>query len=84
VDAIGYYQRALAIDQKALGPNHPRTAVDLNNIGAALKQEGQYGEAIGYVERALAIDQKALGSHHSDTVVVLRALALARAAASGR
>ena len=26
------YQRALKIDEKALGPDHPDTATDLNNL----------------------------------------------------
>jgi tetratricopeptide (TPR) repeat protein len=31
-EATPYYQRALAICEKALGPNHPDTATSLNNL----------------------------------------------------
>ena len=30
------YRRALAITEKALGPNHPRTATLLNNLAGLL------------------------------------------------
>ena len=30
------YQRALKIDEKALGPDHPDTATALNNLAAAV------------------------------------------------
>ena len=35
-----YYERALAICEKALGPDHPDTAMSLNNLGALLNEQG--------------------------------------------
>ena len=37
-DAIPLYQRALAIREKALGPDHPDVATALNNSGFAVRQ----------------------------------------------
>ncbi len=64
--ARGYYERALAINEKVLGDEHPDTARSLNNLGALLDTEGDYAGARGYFERALAIDEKVLGEEHPD------------------
>ncbi len=39
------YQRSLAIDEKALGPEHPYVATDLNNLAGLYKDQGKYVEA---------------------------------------
>ena len=36
------YRRALAIDERASGPDHPSVARDLNNLAALLVAEGDY------------------------------------------
>jgi Tetratricopeptide repeat len=64
------YRRALAIDEKALGPDHPTVATRLNNIGGAQQAQGKYVEAEQNFRRALAIDEKALGPYHPTTAVV--------------
>jgi tetratricopeptide (TPR) repeat protein len=58
------YRRALAIDEKALGPDHPHVAIDLNNLAAFLQAKGDYAAAEPLYRRALAIDEKALGPNH--------------------
>ena len=55
------YRRALAIDEKALGPGDPKVATDLNNLGELLYAKGDYAGAEPLYRRALAIDEKALG-----------------------
>ena len=35
-EALPLYDRALAIDEKVLGPDHPDVAMDLNNKAALL------------------------------------------------
>lgn len=65
-EAEPLYKRALAIREKALGPNHPDLASLLNNL-ALIYQAGQrYGEAESLYKRALAIREKALGANHPD------------------
>ncbi len=38
-------QRALAIDEKALGPEHPSVATSLNNLAELYPTQGKYAEA---------------------------------------
>ena len=54
------YQRALAIDEKALGPAHPDTAGNLDNLAQLYTTMGAYGKAEPLMQRALAI-YEALG-----------------------
>jgi tetratricopeptide (TPR) repeat protein len=76
VEADPLCRRALAIDEKALGPGHPGTATDLNNLAELYKSQGRYEEAEPLYQRALAIDEKALGPDHPGTAVDLNNLAL--------
>jgi len=39
-------QRALAIDEKALGPNHPNVATNLNNLAELYRAQGKYSEGV--------------------------------------
>ena len=54
----------LAIDEKALGPEHPDVATDLNNLAALYQLLGRYEVAEPLYERALAIKEKTLGREH--------------------
>jgi tetratricopeptide (TPR) repeat protein len=45
--ALPLFKRALAINEKALGPEHPLTATSLNNLAALLKDQGDYAGARG-------------------------------------
>jgi tetratricopeptide (TPR) repeat protein len=62
-----YYERALAIRERVLGPEHPDTALSLNNLGGLLDSMGDLARARPYYERALAINERVLGSEHPDT-----------------
>ena len=63
--------RALAIREKALGPDHPSTATSLNNLAVLYDDQGRYAEAEPLYQRALAIDEKALGPDHPGTATDL-------------
>ena len=54
-EAEPLYKRALAIDEKALGPDHPDVAQSLNNLAALYDDQGRYAEAEPLYKRALAI-----------------------------
>ena len=69
------YQRALAISEKALGPDHPSTAASLNNLALLYRSQGQYEQAEPLYQRALAIREKALGPDHPSTAASLNNLA---------
>ncbi len=69
-----YYERALAIRETVLGPEHPHTAQSLNNLGALLQATGDNAGARPTFERALAIREKVLGPEHPDTASSLNNL----------
>ena len=69
-----YSERALAIWEKALGPEHPDTALSLNNLGFLLRSQGDLAGARPYYERALAIREKVLRLEHPDTAQSLNNL----------
>ncbi len=72
------YQRALAIDEKALGPEHPAVATGLNNLALLYYAEGKYTEAEPLFRRALAIAEKALGPEHPQVATSLNSRACPR------
>jgi tetratricopeptide (TPR) repeat protein len=69
-----YVERALAIRERMLGPDHPDTAAILNNLGQLFRAQGQYAVARPFYERALAIQERVLGSEHPDTARTLNNL----------
>jgi tetratricopeptide (TPR) repeat protein len=70
VDAKPYVERALAIAEAVLGPQHPNTATSLNNLGALLQAQGDLAGARAAFERALRIFQSCLGGGHRLTQTV--------------
>ena len=54
-DAEPLYKRALAIREKALGPDHPDVATSLNNLAALYNDQGRYADAEPLYKRSLAI-----------------------------
>jgi class 3 adenylate cyclase/tetratricopeptide (TPR) repeat protein len=69
------YERALAMREKQLGPEHPDTAHSLNDLGCLLRDQGDRAGARPLFERALAINEKQLGPEHPDTASSLNNLA---------
>ena len=57
-------RRALAIDEKSLGPDHPDVARDVNNLAELLRVGNRLAEAEPLYRRALAIDEKSFGPEH--------------------
>ena len=52
------YTRAMAINEKALGPDHPSVATSLENYAALLRNTGRDDEAVKLAARAKAIRAK--------------------------
>jgi len=61
------YQRALAIREQMLGPEHPDTATSLNNLAFLYHNQGKYEQAEPLYQRALAIYEQRLGPEHPST-----------------
>jgi tetratricopeptide (TPR) repeat protein len=68
-------ERALAIDEAALGPHHPDVAIDLNNLGQLLHALGDFPTARPLMERAFSIFEAALGPDHPNTKIASNNLA---------
>ena len=60
-EAMPFYKRILAIDEKTLGPEHPVVAASLNNLANNYRIRGKYAEAEPLYRRALEIWVKILG-----------------------
>ena len=75
-EARALHERALAIHEGALGPEHPTVAISLNNIANVHYATGAYAEATALFERVLTIKEKALGPEHPDLALSLNNLAL--------
>ena len=75
-EAEPLFQRALAIGEKTLGPEHPNLAIRLNNLAMLYQATGRYAEAEPLYQRALAIGEKTLGPEHPDLATWLNNLAV--------
>ncbi len=63
-EALDHHQRALAIFERELDPDHPDVAGSLNSIGNVSWGQGKIDQALAYHQRAAAIWAQAKGSHH--------------------
>jgi Tfp pilus assembly protein PilF len=59
VQAEPLFRRALVINEAILGPDHPKVAMCLNNLGQLLLRTNRPAVAEQLMRRALAIDEKA-------------------------
>ena len=66
-EALPLLQRTLEINEKVLGSEHERTAINLNNLGWLYEALGQYDNALPLYQRALTILEKTLGPEHENT-----------------
>jgi tetratricopeptide (TPR) repeat protein len=69
-------QRALAIDEKVFGSEHPDVATNLNNLAELYRKMGAYAQAESLLQRALAIREKTLGPEHLEVATSLNSLAV--------
>ena len=75
-EAEPHLNRALAIPEKALGPDHPDTATNLNNLAELYRAQVQVcGGRAALHKRALAIREKAFSADHPVTATSLNGLA---------
>ncbi|CAF1154693.1 unnamed protein product [Adineta steineri] len=65
-EALSTHEKALAIRQQSLPPNHPDLAKSHNNIGNVHYSMGNYLEALSSHKKALEIRQQSLPPNHPD------------------
>ena len=68
-------RRALAINEKSFGAEHPKVAIALNNLASLLQATNRLAEAEPLMRRALAIDEKSFGTEHPNVAIRLNNLA---------
>ncbi len=68
-------RRALDIDEKSYGSEHPNVARGLNNLAQLLQDTNRLAEAEPLMRRALQIDEKSYGSDHPNVARDLNNLA---------
>jgi hypothetical protein len=56
-------RRALEIDERSFGKDHPNVAIDLNNLSMLLKDTDRLAEAEPLMRRVVEIFEKSLGDH---------------------
>ena len=69
-EAEPLFQRALAITEQQLGPDHPDTGTSLNNLAALYFVTDRLPEAAAMMSGVVRILEKALGNDHPNTQVV--------------
>lgn len=74
-EAESLYRRALAIDERSYGPEHPNVAIRLNNLALLLEATNRLAEAELLVRRELVITERSYGTEHGQVTRVLRFLA---------
>src|SRR2546430_1502444 len=73
--AESLWRRALMIQERALGPEHPNVAVTLHSLAGLYLAKGEYGRVEPLLRRTLAIEEKALGPEHPHVATTLHSLA---------
>jgi tetratricopeptide (TPR) repeat protein/CHAT domain-containing protein len=70
-EAIPIAERAIEVAKRSRGPEHPETAVALNNLGVIFQEIRDYARAEPLLQEALQIRQKVLGPEDPDTAETL-------------
>ena len=67
-EAIAFYEKSIAIEQKITPLRHANLARFHNNIGVGYRNMGEYSKALSFQKQALAIRQQLLSPNHPDLV----------------
>jgi tetratricopeptide (TPR) repeat protein len=74
-EALKLYQLGMEQCEQRLGPEHPSTAMALNNLATLLYYTNRLAEAEPLMRRALAIDEASYGNDHPNVAIRLNNLA---------
>ncbi len=66
-----YYQRALALQESAIGPEHPDLVPLLTALADLCLKGRRYAEAAALEQRILGIERRAYGEHHENVRATL-------------
>ena len=68
-EALAMKRNALAIMEKALGPEHPALTAQYSSMGTVLGNHGQHTVALPWMRKAAAINEIVLGPEHSELAI---------------
>jgi tetratricopeptide (TPR) repeat protein len=71
LEALGYYEQAAAMRERALGPQHPSFGASLSALGLVSHNLKRYEASRRYYLRALAIFERTSGPNHPDVAIDL-------------
>jgi len=74
-EAERLYRRAIAINERSFGPDHPDVAAGLSNLASLLQETNRLSEAELLVRRALEIIERSMGPEHPNVAIALNNLA---------
>jgi hypothetical protein len=74
-EAEAHFRRAIAIAEKALGPEHPDTRRYQSRYARLLLDTGRAANALALAETALATHEASLGTNHPSTEASARVTA---------
>ncbi|WP_437753504.1 protein kinase domain-containing protein [Sorangium sp. So ce1389] len=74
-EALPHLQQALALQERALGPDDLTVATTLGRLARALSNVERYPEALALAQRSLAVQERLLGPDHPDLAASLNAIA---------
>jgi tetratricopeptide (TPR) repeat protein len=77
VEAERNYTRALAMEKKWLGADHPEVAGTLNNLAILYDAQGKWADAAELYKRALVILENTQGAEHPTVATTLNNLGVA-------
>ena len=69
-----YIRRDLAVSEKALGEDHPSTAITYSNIAGIMSDLGDHDAALEYYKKALSVFKEKLGREHPHTKAVMNSV----------
>jgi tetratricopeptide (TPR) repeat protein len=72
--AAEYYQRALALQESVLGPDHPDLVPVLTALANLKLKDKHYSDAAALEQRILNIERRAYGEHHENVLATLNKL----------
>jgi serine/threonine protein kinase/tetratricopeptide (TPR) repeat protein len=73
--AVEQLEKALAVQQAALGPNHPDTLKTVYEVAVAYQEADRFDDAMPRFEEALKLYRAKLGPDHPDTLESMYGLA---------
>jgi len=68
-EALHAQLEAVALKEKALGPDHPDVGVSDGNVAIVLADAGRNQDALTYVDRSIVLIENGLGAAHPDLAV---------------